>query len=82
MSPNPTVPERWSEIPSESYKLQTISKVEDIRVPPVCKCGATMRSRSGYLMGGKSDWIAYECPKDGQPDYESHSPWTTQIKRT
>ena len=70
---------RWDKNPRRSYEKQVIKRVADIRAAPNCSCGASMRERAGYLMGGSGDWIGYECPNDRPWNFWKHSPWTTQI---
>ena len=68
---------RWDENIRKSYAKQRFFTSVAITIAPVCRCGATMRRRAGYLMGGDNDWVAYECPKDRPWTFFLHDPWTT-----
>jgi hypothetical protein len=68
---------RWHENPRISCSRQRLMKSLCIECAPDCRCGRTMRSRAGYVMGGDGDWVTYECPADRPWNFWRHSPWTT-----
>jgi len=52
------------------YEFQSVG--ESFNIPPKCRCGATMKVRGGYVMGGESDWMGYQCPRDRWWNYRRH----------